>query len=343
VRKLFIASIGIALLTITVLFATKILAYHVIYTAADTNAQWVTPTAYENFAFESWATTLGPSGDDMVYWVVDSGLESDVEDAVEEWELVIPELTWAEGDENNWNVKIYFDDQCDIAATNVLVWNYDGDREANYWWQSYICVNPDDQLFASGARVAAIIHEMGHQYGLADRCYHPGGPAGYPEGFYACYNFATTSPEIMDGMKDNGQGLLITCDEIGYPYSNTDVLRAELYWSDGQFGYLAPEFCCGSVHTALFKWEDYVRAEYEHELHFFWWNGSQWVEYLWDDNIYQVGTHYAYNPGYIEYYIDRRDYEEVTAAGWHMLCGWAWFSKFNSTTDWECSSQIYLY
>jgi len=324
------ALLTIGLVTIAILTSKSVFADHFIWTAADTNAQWSSEEGYESFAFRNWTTILNPAGDDMLWWVIDSELESDFEAAFGDWESAISELTWAEGNENNWNMSIELEDcSAGVACANILEWEYDGDREVNYWWRFYIYVDPDAH-FDTGGLQAAISHEIGHAYGLADRYVHS------PPG---CSSYG--SPEIMDGMVSTTQGL-VHCDGITGPYSTTDVLRAELFFSDGQYDYLSPYFCC-SGYGAVFGWEDYVWAEYEFELHFFWWNGAQWVEYLWDDNIYQVGTHYAYNPGYIEYLIDRRDYEEVTGAGWHVLCGYAWFTKFNSTTDWECSGQIYLY
>jgi len=316
------------------LLAGPLYSYHTLWTAQST--QQNPPTDYENFNFYHWATNLNPSADDLWWWVQDSALQSDVSTVVQNWSSAIPQLTWMAGDQYTWDVKFKYGtcgDPLGVACTVFTTWYYDINKDANYWLKAEVKVVSGVNFSPSGRR-GALAHEVGHLYGLDERYLHPPGYS------YGCNN-NSGNLEVMDGMITNQSGQVVHCDGLEGPDSSTDDWRATYYWSSGRFIYYGPLPANGG-YAATWQLEDRAWAEYEHELHFYWWNGSKWVQYRWWDRIQDVGTEYEYEAKIINVTVDRRDYPVVTGPGWHVVCGWPWYLKFNTVGDWVCSDPIHL-
>lgn len=122
------------------------------------NAWW---GLVDNGAIGWWADPNNPS------------FKADVVTALGNWTTPIPQLLWQEKptpDPSETGV-VFKIDHCAFNSLSCApvtnAHNY-SPLNASYWWRAEVKIDPDHD-YGSGARAAAITHELGHLYGLHER------------------------------------------------------------------------------------------------------------------------------------------------------------------------------
>ncbi|MGB3205176.1 MAG: hypothetical protein WBB28_09325 [Crinalium sp.] len=300
-----------------------------VYKAQNPNKQ-VSSDPPENWNYIYWGLTSGS----MTWWADprQSNFPTQVRAAVSNWTTQLPQLKWAEQtSEATADVEFRLERSvCGYQVAGCVSVNgaevNSPSRNANYWQNTTVFIDPD-YIRTNTQRVGAIAHEIGHLYGLDER-YGTGG---------ACNNSETT---IMDGAKSAGDGSLDLCDNLQGP-SSLDVSRVTDFWSKGQMVNFTTS-ANGSIGTVT--WQDEAWAETSQSVYWFYWNGTNWINYIAKDYINNIGSHRSIPNTAVRTLsdqVDRTKYSGVPA-GQHMMCVAPYFAGWNIQPGAKCAPEITL-
>ena len=321
---------------------------------------------YENFIFWEWAISGA-----AIAWKSDDEIKDDVKKAIKGWTRHddIDELGWVEGDDANWDV--WFRNGCpDIASANPPVAEIyfspddywvstptHGDTTTRYLTRAQVCVNPNAGLLVNNdynRRLAAISHEIGHVYGLADR---------YDNSLLnpPCNDEETT---IMDAAKYKSVMFppaygIVLCDEIEEPLVNPDIERVKRLYSEGSLeNFTVKTDGTAKPISVTFGWEDHAWAEEHHRLtyHYFDTKRGRFVEFHKREVRDGIGAHRlieggkkAKMPHKLNEEFSPEEYSGASGnvslpiAAKYKICGAPYFKLFNKFGEENCSSPVTLY
>lgn len=248
------------------------LADHYVYKAEDPAKQTSAP-GIENWVFRWWVLSTT-----SLWWWADSSLHSDVNTIKNNWTAAVPELTWFEVTSETSADVTFKSGTCPggaPACNSTTSYFYDSDRDASYWQKSTIYIDNNHDWTAAGKR-GALAHEVGHLYGLHEQYLDSSGGG--------CNNSDTT---IMDGGTLDGSGKIIHCDGLEGPAAIDDK-RVTAYWSQGEMSNFTAS-ASGGIGT--YTWTDDAWADYRHQPKWFYYDGSQWIEYHSVNRTGDVGVH----------------------------------------------------
>lgn len=276
-----------------------------------------------------------------VYWKADPEIQSEAWTAVYNWESQFPQLKWVQSQSDFAHVRFTAPQEgCGGEIARVYLYNvdnphyYDPARLANYWLYATVCVDTDVQ-WAPGGIVSALAHEIGHLYGLHDRYYGPVPPTCNPNEHTIMDTYIRQEPYAH-------------CDGLQGP-ALQDSQRVHLYYHTGDYLNFTAERDPDDLSVGEWQWQDASWAEERHQMQWYWWTGSQWIQYTQDHIRHHTGSHIDIEyPGYQDpsRTIDREDYPPPQGPPWptwHIACGDAWFAAWGTTGTWRCSNCVYLY
>ena len=178
------------------------------------------PTAPKLYAGHKWV--LGSEGDAVTYYAGDSELLRLMRTAVDRWETAIPSLNWAEGtatstaDVTVVSKRCRYNLRANVDFTDAS-WRTDSARRAQYWTNAQICLsNVELWLHYDEHKIGALVHELGHLYGLHEQY--------IDERTLGACNSASYS--VMDGSSSGGP-----CD--GSSPLTADINRVNHFYQRG--------------------------------------------------------------------------------------------------------------
>lgn len=312
-KKAFIAVlVGLGLILST---ARDVSASHVTYTAEDPNNQLSGIQGTENYVFKWWAILSI-----ALKWRADSEIHASVKTAITNWTTAIPSPYWVDITESpDFGVEVDFRAQTcpspvPLAGCAIFDgFDFDPDRNASYWTHNTVYI--DRNLSPDVNRTIA--HEIGHIYGLEEQY---NGDTG---GATSC----NTRDTIMNAAR---------CDSLRGPTS-FDISNVNAYWKQG----LLPNMKAvanGSVGT--YTWNDAAWAEYYQQILWYYWNGTQWINYASLNGIANSGVHQKTENRTISQQVDRRIFN--APAGTHIACGRPYFIQADVYGSSVCSNQVTL-
>lgn len=100
----------------------------------------------------------------------------------------------------------------------------------------------------------------------------------------------------------------------------------------------------------IYKWQDMAWTELKHRVRFYYWNGSQWVQYQKPlGTLYELetwlysGAHLYTQPRTIEWQVNIIEYPNVpTGSSQNRACTWSWFQASNTFGNDKCSNAVTL-
>jgi hypothetical protein len=250
---LIVVAIGLALLP---LFA---FADHYDYFAQDPGKQQDPPGVRLNYNHRFWAIGQG-----SMWWQdkavpLDQIWHDEILAAIAEWQGPSPKLpnAWWEAIPGLIPELVFEKQPCLVGHSCFLVnnWWTDTDRNARYWDRASIRANPNIS-WAAGQRKGALVHEIGHAYGLHERYRHPP-PASLCND--SEFTVMDTNKKVWDAQQQKWVDLIPMemCDTISS--QSPDLSRATTYWSQGKLD----DWTASGYGTPLgaFNWKDYAWAE----------------------------------------------------------------------------------
>ena len=308
-----------------------------VYIAEHPKCQSPVSTETDNCVDRSWF--LGEN----LKWYAYSQIKTEVIAVKDLWEAAIPYLHYEEvlsqeaarleifyvggnpcGDPNRLGCHF-------LLAQSSFYYN-DPDRKASYWQKAWININKDKVPTSGPLTQFAILHEMGHHYGLYERYSDGQDMLGFQGA--ACNQFERTVMNLLDTV--NG------CPLLDAP-TNLDKQRVNAFWSGGApLRNDLPILANGDGYVATYRWQDMAWAELYHLIAFYYLDGSQWVYFTETNYPYSVGVHLYTEPRTMGWILDRRDFTQVPANVGHMACTWAWFQASQSWGNGRCSNAVSL-
>ena len=350
------------LLVVGALFAvaTVVFAHHKEFSGSASKKANI--SGYENYIMSNWALR----GTDVV-WKSDALIRNDVVKAIGNWKKHsgISSLGWTEG--SDWNVRFEHKDcgrhvngdsiPAFIESPTEDYWEplvgHGNSLAANYLKKADICISNTVRFQNSSsmipiihnARLAAITHEIGHVYGLAERYNEYTGQCG-------------SDKSIMDGGRD-WSVVILHCDGIDEPQT-IDVERVTRLYSKGSLSGLTAtttsheELSNGKATGATISWEDAAWAEKEHRIKFYIYESTGWRHFTTETIEEGIGTHrdirgvsanvspkpyelsYDFSPQ--EFSYNTQDNERLPDVADYRFCGTPYFKPFNKEGTINCSS-----
>lgn len=313
----------------------------------------------------SWRWLLGAP---LLWWNVSAPL-SDVSDAIDKWKdnNAIPFLTYQQATSpETASIRLYRSfDPCgpgyeNALGCNVAVDTYlDPDRYAAYAYANVIAINSRLVPSSGVSNLSVLVHELGHQYGLDER-YAVGklyvGQILFAKGA-VCNKFERSVMNLVSASNPD-------CPLLEAP-TELDKQRVIAFWSGGDqnrqlIGELRGEQLIsgnGVGSWGIYEWQDMAWSELNQRLRFYYWSGTQWVQYqkplgtLYEiDRMAYAGTHLYTEPRTIEWQINIMDYPNVpTGTTYNRSCIWAWFQAYGAiyggNKGWgndKCSNEVTL-
>jgi len=307
-------------------------------------------TLTENYTFWDWMDWWQDSTLDW-YCTPEPTYHACVEQAITNWKNACPKTQWAEtlnpaeADVRFLLVDTILIEGGPIAAYALLHGWYDDEwQDASFWIEAEVGLDTVNFSWASEDVITgAIAHEIGHLFGLHDRCYIETDPDPHSVCNPNEVTIMDTALPLVWDPQEEKWWVLGLCDGLTGP-AQIDIDRVDSYWGEGELASWDAEVYPLPPSLLIMEWRDRGWSECHSNLQYFYWDGNRWVCYenICYDN--DMGLHEDYPDDLGDRTMSRMNVPENFGAAnkWNCCCGWMYFKPWDVMGDWTCGPFIWV-